>query len=523
MLVETSPIGFALTRMDGSLLDMNPAYIKLLGRTEGELRQLSYWDVTPKEYTEAEQIQLQSLKTVGQYGPYEKEYIHADGHRVPVRLHGRLVKRNTEDFIWSSIEDITSQKLAERTLQDSNAELEERVQIRTEELVKAKIEAEQASRAKSEFLSSMSHELRTPLNAIIGFSQLLALDLKDTGQQEFTDEIYQAGLHLLALINQILDLVQIESGEHKVSIENVTLKQVLDECRALITPAALKRNIKVSDNTGIDTPYVIVADYIRFKQVMLNLLSNAVKYNREDGSVIIDCKVTGDKRLRISVTDTGCGLNESQQKRIFTPFDRIGKEASGIEGSGIGLVISQHLIELMGGSIGFNSKVDQGSTFWLDIKLSGDDAQKLVVPASPIDVAVAKHADDLFTTTILYIEDNAANLKVVEKLIEKQTPFKFVSASDAWAGIELAEKYHPDLILMDINLPGMNGYEALKRLQAGETTGDIPVVAVSANAMKSDIERAETAGFRRYIAKPFDMKELLEVVDMFASKKARME
>jgi len=428
MLFESLPIGLALTRMDGTIVDLNPAYSRILGRTIEEIKKLSYWDITPDDYAEDEQRQLQSLEATGQYGPYEKEYIHADGHRVPVRLQGRIVKRNGEDFIWSTVEDITERKLAERdikrfkatldetldcvfmfksgslkifyvnqgainqigydidelmnmapfdikpafseaqfrdliapliagdqqkitfetvhghkdghqipveiflqyihlpdeephfvaivrditerklteqALQKSNEELEERVQLRTAEYLQAKEEAERANQAKSDFLSSMSHELRTPMNAILGFAQILAMDAQDKQTKENVGEIYNAGKHLLTLIDEILDLTKIESGNIQVSRENIDLNQLLNECLTLINPLAIKRDIRVIDHITNNVSHIVVADYTRLKQIILNLLSNAVKYNQDGGSVTINCDTISTKRLRISITDTG--------------------------------------------------------------------------------------------------------------------------------------------------------------------------------------------------------------------------
>ena len=270
-----------------------------------------------------------------------------------------------------------------------------------------------------------------------------------------------------------------------------------------------KRDIRIINHISSDAQYIISADHTRFKQVLLNLLSNAVKYNRDEGSVILNCEVVTPERLRISVIDTGKGLSEDQQKKLFEPFERLGAEATAIEGTGIGLVISKRIIELMGGSIGLKSKQGQGSTFWIEINLAKSIGQTY---SSPQRKQVLERQDTLINQsakTILYIEDNPANLRLVEQVVGKQTHHMLISAPDASLGLQLANAQKPDLILLDINLPGIDGYEVLKRLQAHEECQNIPVIAISANAMNSDIQRGLAAGFKEYLTKPIDIEKLL--------------
>ena len=517
MLFETSPIGLALCKMDGTLAEINPAYANILGRSVDDTKNHTYWEITPEDYAEEEQKQLANLNDKGKYGPYEKEYIHADGHRVPVRLRGQIIERNGERYIWSSAEDITEQKIAQNALQQANAKLEETVKLRTDEYRQAKEVAETASQAKSEFLSSMSHELRTPMNAILGFAQLLAIDIEDEQNKDNVNEILRAGDHLLTLMNEVLDLSRIDSGTLDISIENTSLNEVLRECQKLIIPIASAMEIHLNDNVTNQSDFCICVDYTRFKQVMLNLLSNAVKYNKKAGSINIESAITSSKRIRISVADTGKGLSTEQQTHIFIAFDRAGAEKSAIEGTGIGLTISKRLIEMMDGKIGFTSTKDQGSIFWVEVNLcEAGSTLKSNESASATKLTQSKSEDG---KTILYIEDNPANLRLVTQVIHKKTSYNIISAPGASLGLDLALSQQPNLILMDINLPGMNGYAALKRLQTNPETQHIPVVAVSANAMENDIKRGKAAGFIDYLTKPIDVNNLLATATRILDEK----
>ncbi|HET6264729.1 MAG TPA: ATP-binding protein [Usitatibacter sp.] len=372
--------------------------------------------------------------------------------------------------------------------------------------------AEKANRAKSDFLSSMSHELRTPLSAILGFAQLM-----DSGspsptatQKRSLDQILKAGWYLLELINEILDLALIESGKLPLSLEPTSLSEVVRECHAMVEPQALQRDIRMTF-PQFDATYFVQADRTRLKQVLINLLSNAVKYNRPGGSVVVDYVLATPGRIRICVRDTGEGLAPDKLAQLFQPFNRLGKEAGIEEGTGIGLMVSKQLVELMHGTIGVESAVGGGSIFWFELNLTVALRQGVAAAAPDAKAPVAAGAQ---VYTLLYVEDNPANLMLVEDLIARRADLRLLSAADGNRGVEIAHATLPDVILMDINLPGISGIQALKLLRADPATAHIPVVALSANAIPRDIAKGLEAGFFRYLTKPIKIDEFLEALDL---------
>jgi len=388
-------------------------------------------------------------------------------------------------------------------------------------LTNAKAVAEKANLAKSEFLSSMSHELRSPLNAILGFAQLMESDspAPTPTQTESITQIVNAGWYLLELINEILDLAAIESGKLSISLEQVSINEVLLECQSMVEPLALRRSVRMSfPATGGD--FHVHADRTRLKQVLINFLSNAIKYNTAGGSVIVDCSAQMTAgRVRITVSDTGPGLSPERLTQLFQPFSRLGQEANGEEGTGIGLVVSKRLVELMDGSIGVASNIGTGSVFWVELLSTAP----LIVPAAMETSAPAPSASTTPAAlrTLLYVEDNPANLTLVERLISRRSDLRMLSAVDGLRGVELARTCLPDVILMDINLPGVSGIEALRILRHDKTTAHIPVLALSANAMARDIQRGLEAGFFRYLTKPIKVGEFMEALNValeFAEK-----
>ena len=382
------------------------------------------------------------------------------------------------------------------------------------ELNEAMAVADKANRAKSDFLSSMSHELRTPLNAILGFAQLVesGSPAPTPSQKRNIDQILKAGWYLLELINEILDLALIESGRLTLSAEPVSLVEVMLECRAMIEPQAQKRGIGMTF-PQFDIPYFVNADRTRVKQVLINLLFNAIKYNKPGGSVAIECSQSQSDSIRISVRDTGVGLAPEQLSQLFQPFNRLGKESSAEEGTGIGLVVTKRLVELMGGTIGVDSVVGVGSVFWFEFSLT--TAPKLEILEAELAALVRPAMlDGTPLRTLLYVEDNPANLELVEQLIARRADLRLLTAADGNLGIEFARAYLPEVILMDINLPGISGIEAMKFLRADPLTAHIPIIALSANAVPGDIEKGLEAGFFNYITKPIKVNQFMDALDV---------
>ena len=377
-------------------------------------------------------------------------------------------------------------------------------------LIKAKADADKANRAKSDFISSMSHELRTPMNAILGFAQLLQMDNKlSESNKDNTHEILKAGNHLLGLINQVLDLSKIESEQLQVSIEPVEIYPLIIDCLTLLKPVADQRHISLGCNQDEMENLFVSADHLRLKQIIINLISNAIKYNRPSGTVTLFADIKGSK-LKLSVQDTGMGIPLDRQDELFQPFNRLGAENMDINGTGIGLVISKKLIEKMDGEIGLESKQGIGSIFWISIPLDSSEHTDLPQELEELTIEqVPKQA----MYTILYIEDNPANLKLVTHIFEKQPNIEIISAYTPTLGLDLIMSTKPDLVLLDIQLPEMSGYDVLATLRNNPETKDIPVIAVTANAMPSEIKKGLHAGFNNYLTKPINVSQIIEVVN----------
>ncbi|MBD3671630.1 MAG: response regulator [Gammaproteobacteria bacterium] len=407
-----------------------------------------------------------------------EKWVHSEGkaqydkHDQPIAVSG-------------TIQDITARKQAEQGL------------------IAAKEEAENANLAKSLFLSRMSHELRTPLNAILGFGQVMQFDIKDENQKNYVTEILKAGDHLLSLIEDLLDLSRIESGRLTLSVRPLYINQIINESVRIVKPSSMEYDIQIINDC--DTQACIIADSTRVKQILLNLLNNAIKYNRESGSIYIECKQQDTEFLRICVTDTGKGIDPENIQHLFVPFERLGVEHEGIDGTGIGLALCKQLIELMAGRIGVESIPDKGSTFWFELPLAPVDELPDSLGVTP-EVAKAKGM------RVLYIEDNLANLRVVEAIFSKFPELTLISATNGTHGIQLAQDYRPDKILLDINLPDINGFEVLKQFKEDERTRDIPVIAISADAMPLEIQKGLDAGLQDYLTKPIKLGALIDAL-----------
>ncbi len=395
----------------------------------------------------------------------------------------------------------------------SNAGLLYRTDVerkRAEEAARqARESAEEASRHKSNFLSRMSHELRTPLNAVLGFAQLLEMDALSAQQRESVGHILKGGRHLLELINEVLDISRIEAGRLALSPEAVSVKEVVEESLDLIAPLAAADHIQLTDDLLNTRHWHVQADRQRLKQVLLNLLSNAVKFNRKGGMVALSYEQTREGRLRIKVTDTGPGISAARMAQLFIPFERLGAEQAEIEGTGLGLALSKGLVEAMGGTLGVESIVGQGSTFWLELPMVDRPAERvdMDVPA-PAELKASSSV-----SLVLYVEDNLSNVKLIQRLLAHRPGVRLVPAMQGRLGLDLAREHRPHLILLDLHLPDMPGEEVLLRLRAAPETRDIPVAVISADATPGQIRRLLANGACAYLTKPLDVKQLLEVLD----------
>ncbi len=508
-IYENAPDGILVSSIDADRIWMaNPGICRMTGYSEAELLALRPLDLHPAHVGAQVARAFSSLRE-GTFSPgkdllmqrKDGSTFFADVSPAPVTVRGQPC------FI-AIFRDVTERRLVADAMRHLNEDLEARVQRRTEQLALSRDEAKRANEAKSAFLSRMSHELRTPLNAILGFAQLLVRDKLPVEQADNAREIVHAGRHLLDLINEVLDLARIESGKFTVSLEPLPLLPLLEDCMALIRPQADARAISMTVRSP-DRRQQVQADRTRLKQVLLNLLSNAVKYNRQGGAVHVHC-VSEEDTLQIRVTDTGTGLSAEQQLRLFVPFERLDAERTAVEGAGIGLALSKRLVEHMQGQIGVQSAPGAGSTFWVRLPLSGrqaevsgptplaaDDGMRWPVPARKQDV--------------LCIEDNPANLRLIERILARDQGIRLLTASQPGLGLELARAHQPAMILLDINLPDMDGYAVMQCLRESPLTRDIPVVAISANAMPSDLERGRAAGFVDYLTKPLDIEHLMAV------------
>lgn len=434
---------------------------------------------------------------------YSEIFQRKDGSNFPVECWSQPIKRADKVFgNVISFLDITERKLEEQ------------------QLLSAKNESDRENLAKSEFLARMSHELRTPLNAILGFVQLLELDKSlSTTSREFGVEIKNAGHHLLSLINDVLDLAKIEAGHINIELKTISLEETINQCAVLIMPLAQQSDIEFQYNIDNIKNILIEVDPTRLTEVLLNLLSNAIKYNSDKGTIRLETELKDNNRLRISVTDTGAGLSKTQQQMLFKPFERLGAECTQVEGTGIGLVISKHIIEIMNGNIGVDSTEGQGSTFWIEIDymnaIEENQTESILAKNDNIIDFVARK-DKVYN--ILYVEDNPSNIRLMEYVLNEFSFIKLNIATTAESALDIIDERTPDLMIFDINLPGMSGYELLEKTRSIKKFESTPIFAMSAKAMTKDIESALAQGFTQYMTKPIDvpyfLRSLFKVLDM---------
>ncbi len=503
-LYDLAPVGYITVSESGLILEANLSAATLLGVARSELvkRPLSRFIAKAQQDTYY-QCRKQLLES-GQAQTCELQMLQSDGTELWVKLNVSAAQvSDGAPVLRVILSDISERKYLDQALQASNVKLEN-----------ASFAADKANRAKSEFLSSMSHELRSPLNAILGFAQLMESGSPPPtpSQQASIGQILHAGWYLLELINEILDLALIESGKLSLSMEPISLQEKFIDCQAMIEPRAENSSIRLSFAKP-DSPCFVQGDRTRLKQVIINLLSNAIKYNRVGGTVDVTCSAGAVGRVRISVHDSGPGLTPEQIAQLFQPFNRLGQESGSQEGTGIGLVVCKRLVELMGGEIGVESTVGVGSVFWFELRLA--DAAHATGAADQAPSALpAPLRQEAARRTLLYVEDNPSNVALVEQLIARRPMLRLLRAGNGTSGIALARIHQPQVILMDINLPGITGFQALKILREDPATRHIPVLALSANAMSHDIEKGLAAGFLRYLTKPIKVDEFMTVLDM---------
>ena len=494
-IIENIPdMVFVKDARDLRFVRLNRAGEELLGRSREEMIGRNDYAFFPKDeadfFTTRDREVLESRRLVDI--PEEPIDTANLGRRV---LHTKKIPilgdHGRPAYLLGISEDVTDRKATELALQEAHAA------------------AEVANRAKSQFLSRMSHELRTPLNAILGFAQLLGMDHLDDDQRESQEQILKGGRHLLSLINEVLDITRIESGQLALSLEPIRVGDLVADAISLMSPVGAKRGVEIRSRVG-KGDWNILADRQRVKQVLLNFLGNAVKYSPPGAVATVLTERAGDRRIRITVADTGPGISPELLPRLFSPFDRLGREATEIEGTGLGLALSKALVKAMGGTIGVDSTPGEGSTFWLELPVATPAVnERSAEPPAPATTAAGATP----AGTILYIEDNLSNFRLIERTLALRANVRLLPAMLGGLGLDLAREHRPDLVLLDLHLPDMSGEELLARLRADPPTHAIPVVVLSADATPGQVERLLADGARAYLTKPLDISAFLALVD----------
>ncbi|MCG8672575.1 MAG: ATP-binding protein [Pseudomonadales bacterium] len=484
-----------------TFIECNGATVKILGATKkeqvlsthpSELSPESQPDGQPS-YDKANKM----MSTAFEKGFHRFEWVHKklNGDLFPVEVSLTRIEMNGENVLHTLWKDLSNQKKIESSL---------RFAIK---------KSDQANRAKSEFLSRMSHELRTPLNAILGFAQLMKLDKSErlsASSLENINQILSSGHHLLDLINDVLDLSKVETGKINVELESICLNDLLEECVGSCQASlGMESGIEITNVTKLSNRELIYADKTRMREVILNLLSNALKYSPDGGVVMVSCEFLADEMIRVRITDTGIGIPEEKQSELFEPFSRLGLEKTAIEGTGIGLSITKRLVELMSGRIGFESKDGIGSSFWVDIPLVGD--VRGLDDSGKARVSQRQQTLDV-QARVVYVEDNLANIMLMRKIMAAFRQASLTVANNAEEGIELVRETKPDIVILDINLPGMSGWDALRILKQMPETAEIPVIALTAAATNSEVQQGLDDGFEAYLIKPVDIFELADTM-----------
>jgi PAS domain S-box-containing protein len=488
---------FVVTGPDGRFELVNAAMSRLLGVEREDILSRPWSDFVHPDDRERSAVEnarefAEGHRTI----TFENRYVDVRGGIHWMDWSAELDPET--GVVYGIARDVTEQRAAREALEEARGAADE-----------ARTAAETANRAKSEFLSRMSHELRTPLNAVLGFGQLLKMDALDSRQTEYVDQILRGGRHLLELIDEVLDISRIEAGVVAISVEPVSVVEAVAEVANLLGSLAAARPISLNVSLGPEFSTHVLADRQRLRQVLVNFLSNAIKYTPPGSTATISAVPTGDGWLRITVSDDGPGIPEALRTRLFMPFERIGAEQTGVEGTGLGLAHSKALVERMGGRIGVESAVGSGTTFWAELRVA--DPASAVGPAGA-DAGLPESRVEV-KGSLLYIEDNPSNLRLVERAIDRRPGISLVSAMLGRTGLELARQHRPDLILLDLNLPDIGGDELLTDLLTDPRTRDIPVVILSADATRRQLDRLLAMGAHAYLTKPLDISAFLAMLD----------